>query len=156
MGLLHVNEPAYYDSIQSEDVSGALRYVCAIRSVHPLNRTYLANKGAAAPRSCRTYCGRKGLAMANNYKSKEQPEKQSEDEGSGDKKPDFVIRARQGPNSKYFYDVGAIWKTEIDGKEALRISMFTVPLADPDPYRGKGKISMLAMVPKEKKKEGDE
>lgn len=60
------------------------------------------------------------------------------------KSPDFTLRARQGAGSDYFYNVGAAWKIEVDGKEALSISLFTIPLPD-----DKGKVSMLALVPKD-------
>lgn len=80
--------------------------------------------------------GRKGRAMASNRSSSKEPER--------GKAPDFTIRARQGPNSDYFYNVGAAWRIMVDNKEALSISLFTLPLPD-----DKGRISMLALVPKD-------
>lgn len=108
-----------------------------------------------ASRSC--HAGERELAMAGNQQRGRQaePEKEPPADHDGEKrKPDFTLRARQGPGSKYFYDVGAAWKIEIDGEEALSISLFTSPLPDPDPYKGKGKISMIGLKPKPKKENG--
>lgn len=44
------------------------------------------------------------------------------------KKPDFVIRARQGPNSDFYITLGACWKVDVNGEECLSVKMNAIPI----------------------------
>ena len=39
------------------------------------------------------------------------------------KSPDFVVRARQTPDSDFFVNCGAAWKVEVNGKEAISLKL---------------------------------
>ena len=44
------------------------------------------------------------------------------------KSPDFVVRARQTPDSDFFINCGAAWKVEVNGKEAISLKLTAMPV----------------------------
>ena len=44
------------------------------------------------------------------------------------KSPDFVVRARQTPDSDFFINCGAAWKVEVNGKEAFSLKLTAMPV----------------------------
>ena len=44
------------------------------------------------------------------------------------KSPDFVVRARQTPDSDFFVNCGAAWKVEVNGKEAISLKLTAMPV----------------------------
>jgi len=67
--------------------------------------------------------GRTESVMALN-KPKAVPEK-SDERG---KKPDWAVRARQGPGSDFFVNCGAAWNIEVNGKDAISLKLTAIPV----------------------------
>lgn len=67
---------------------------------------------------------------------------QKEEKKEG-RKPDFVVRARQGPGSEYFQTLGAAWRVEIAGEEGVSVRLHSLPCNQWDG-------SFLLMVPKDR------
>ena len=57
------------------------------------------------------------------------------------KSPDFVIRARQGPNSDFFVNVGAAWYVDVNGKQGISVKLNLLPIGSDG--------SFLMLPPKE-------
>lgn len=56
-------------------------------------------------------------------------------------KPDFIIRAKQSADSEFYLTLGAAWKIEVNGQEALSLKFNSFPVA----WDG----SAVALTPKE-------
>jgi len=54
--------------------------------------------------------------------------KESSKEPERGKSPDWVIRARQGPNSEFFINCGAAWNIEVNGKDAISLKLTAMPI----------------------------
>ncbi len=59
------------------------------------------------------------------FKTKAAPVKEAEVEKG--KRPDFVIRSRQSPDSDFFVTIGAAWEVEVKGEKAFSVRLHTVP-----------------------------
>ena len=64
----------------------------------------------------------KGCRMAFQKKTPaKEPEK--------GRQPDFIVRARQSPDSDFFINCGAAWFVEVNGKQALSLKITAMPVA---------------------------
>lgn len=75
------------------------------------------------------------MAFKKNEKEKEQPK---------GNKPDWVIRARQSPDSDFYVHCGAGWNIQVGGKDAISLKLTVMPVVTDG--------SFLLLSPKE---EGD-
>lgn len=58
------------------------------------------------------------------------------------KRPDFVLRARQSPDSDFFITIGAAWKVSVNGEDGYSVKLTAIPVGGWDG-------SILMLVPKE-------
>jgi hypothetical protein len=77
--------------------------------------------------------GRKGRAMA--FK------KNGNDEKTKGKAPDWVVRAKQSPDSDFYVNCGAAWNIEVNGKDAISLKLTAMPVVTDG--------SFLLLAPKE-------
>jgi len=76
--------------------------------------------------------------MAGNQPQQRRPQGRESERG---KSPDFVIRARQGPNSDFFVNVGAAWYVDVNGKQGISVKLNLLPIGSDG--------SFLMLPPKE-------
>jgi hypothetical protein len=52
------------------------------------------------------------------------PQKEEESKG---KRPDYVIRCRQAPDSDFYLTIGAAWRVQVNGEDAFSIKLTSIP-----------------------------
>lgn len=43
------------------------------------------------------------------------------------KRPDFIIRCRQSPESDFYLTIGAAWKVQVNGEDAYSVKLTSIP-----------------------------
>lgn len=44
------------------------------------------------------------------------------------KKPDWTVRARQGPDSEFYINCGAAWNIQVNNKDAISLKLTAMPV----------------------------
>lgn len=49
-------------------------------------------------------------------------------EESEKRRPDFVARCRQSPDSDFYLSIGAAWKTDVNGQQGFSVRLTNLPI----------------------------